>query len=73
MDLIHLNLILLQAPWTFAFGFRDFGSFLMAFSVLAVQKLLPIAEPSIPSPVVNNEKLQDQIYDWSKQAVSDWL
>lgn len=62
-----------HAPWTFALGLRDFGSFLMAFSVLGVQKLMPIAEPSIPSPVTYNENLQDQIYDWSKNAVADWL
>ena len=53
-----------HAPWTFALGLRDFGSFLSAFSVLGTQKLMPIAESGISSPVTYNESLQDQIYDW---------
>ena len=73
LNLVAVSNEMAHAPWTFALGLRDFGSFLMAFGVLGFQKLMPIAEPSIASPVTYNENLQDQIYDWSKQAVSDWL
>jgi len=62
-----------HAPWTFWLGLRDFGSFILAFGVLGFQKLTPIAEPGISSPVTYNESLQDQVYDWAKQAVNDWL
>lgn len=73
LKLLTIHNEMAHAPWTFALGLRDFGSFLIAFGVLGFQKLVPIAEPSIPSPVTYNENLQDQIYDWSKQAVADWL
>jgi hypothetical protein len=63
----------LKAPWTFALGLRDLGSFLSAFAVMGVQKLMPVAESGISSPITYNEKLQDQIYDWSTQAISDWV
>ena len=73
-----LNLVSIKnenthAPWTFLFGLRDLGSFLLAFGALAFNKLTAAAEPSVSSPVTYNEKLQDQIYDWGKQAISDWL
>jgi hypothetical protein len=45
----------------------------MAFGVLGFQKLMPIAEPSIASPVTYNEGIQDQLYDWSQKAVANWL
>lgn len=73
LNLVAVKNEIAHAPWTFAFGLRDFGSFLMAFAVLALQKLTPAAEPSIASPVTYNENLQDQVYDWSKQAIADWL
>ncbi|CAB9496978.1 daunorubicin C-13 ketoreductase DnrU [Seminavis robusta] len=73
LNMVVMHNEMAHAPWTFLLGLRDFGSFIMAFSVLAFQKLMPIAEPSIPSPITYNQDIQDQLYDWTKQAVSEWL
>lgn len=73
LNMVAVSNEMAHAPWTFAFGLRDFGSFIMAFGVLGFQKLMAVAEPSISSPVTYNEELQDTIYDWSKTAIADWL
>jgi hypothetical protein len=73
LNLVAVNNEIAHAPWTFALGLRDFGSFMMAFGVITLQRLVAATEPSVASPVTYNEKLQDQVYDWSKQAIADWL
>lgn len=67
------HLKILNAPWTFAYGIRDYFSWLSGIYVLWLQKLLPIVEPMISSPITYDPDVQDKLYMWTKIALKSYL
>ncbi len=71
---LFLNLdFILGQPLVYKSGLRDCIANAAANMMLFTQKLLPFSGPSPSSPESYNIDLQDQLYQWSREAVSPWI
>ena len=59
--------------WPAATGFRDALSWAFAVTLLWTQRFASGAQLSTSSPESYQPSIQDELYDWSKSAVSEWL
>jgi hypothetical protein len=59
--------------WPAATGFRDALSWSFAILLLWTQRFASKAQTSTSSPESFNQSTQDELYEWSKNAVSQWL
>ena len=59
--------------WPAATGFRDALSWAFAVTLLWTQRFASGAQLSTSSPESYQQSIQDELYDWSKRAVSEWL
>ena len=59
--------------WPAATGFRDALSWVFAVTLLWTQRFASGAQLSTSSPESYQQSIQDELYDWSKSAVSEWL
>jgi hypothetical protein len=62
-----------QTGWMYRIGIRDVLGFLLAFSVLLIEKWFPAAKATTTSPESYNEVLGDTLYQWSLSAVAPFL
>lgn len=67
------NMGLIGKKWPAETGFRDMISWAFAVGLLWTQKFASGAQYSTSSPESYNATTQDDLYEWSKAAVSDWL
>jgi hypothetical protein len=60
--------------WTYSLlPIRDVVTSLFAMTLLNLQRLFPVKITRSSSRASYNEQLQDELYEWSKTAVSEWL
>ena len=59
--------------WPAATGFRDALSWAFAVTLLWTQRFASGAQFSTSSPESYQQSIQDELYNWSKSAVSEWL
>lgn len=59
--------------WPAATGFRDALSWTFAVTLLWTQRFASGAQLSTSSPESYQQSIQDELYAWSKSAVSEWL
>lgn len=54
-------------------GIRDLVGSVLAFSALFLERLFPESKPGHSSPAARDEVLGDALYDWSMNAVKEYL
>ena len=60
--------------WTYSLlPIRDVAVFLFAMTLLGFQRLFLVKTARSSSRASYNEQLQDELYEWSKTAVAEWL
>ena len=67
------NMGLAGKQWPAATGFRDALSWAFAITLLWTQRIASGAQYSASSPESYEQSAQDVVYEWSKDAVSEWL
>ena len=67
------NMGLAGRKWPARSGFRDALSWSFAIVLLWTQRFASKAQTSTSSPESFNQSAQDELYEWSKNAVSQWL
>lgn len=67
------NMGLAGREWPARCGFRDALSWSFAIVLLWTQRFASKAQTSTSSPESFNQSAQDELYEWSKYAVSQWL
>lgn len=67
------NMGLVGKKWPAETGFRDMISWMFAVALLWTQKFASGAQYSKSSPESYNATAQDDLYEWSKGVVSQWL
>ena len=68
-----MNSGLVGKSWPVQTGIRDLIAWVSAIVLLFTQKLGSDPHHSFSSPESYNSTAQDNLYQWSKKAVSDWL
>ena len=69
-----LNVLYKGLPsWTYTVGLRDAVTFALAIMAQKLQKFLPEATPIRSSPESYNETIAEELYEWSLEAVRQYL
>mmetsp|Transcript_20699 Transcript_20699/g.46173 ORF Transcript_20699/g.46173 Transcript_20699/m.46173 type:complete len:423 (-) Transcript_20699:63-1331(-) len=67
------NMGLVGKKWPAQTGFRDMVCWVLAVALLWTQKFASGAQYSTSSPESYNNTVQEELYEWSKGVVSEWL
>ena len=59
--------------WTSTVGVRYFSGTMAGLLMMAMQKFVPVSQAARSSVESYGEALQDELYQWSRDEVGEWL